>query len=65
MVDSCAYMICINEHLKTQLDLAFLDTMEAELADGALHNMDVVLVPKLNTIDVNSNSKYMAKKKIK
>jgi len=27
--------------------------------------MDVVLVPKLQTIDVNLKSKYMAKKRIK
>lgn len=103
LVDSGAYMMCINEHIKTQLDLPVVDTMEAELADGTLHNMDVVgpliinfknrttscnaavlpgesevllgsipmedmdvvLVPKLNTIDVNPKSKYMAKKKIK
>ena len=103
LVDSGAYMLCINEHLKAQLDLEVVDTMEAELADGTLHNMDVVgpiiinfknrttscnaavlpgeseillgsipmedmdvvLVPKLNTIDVNPKSKYMAKKKIK
>ena len=103
LVDSGAYMMCINEHIKTQLDLVVVDTMEAELADGTLHNMDVVgpliinfknrttscnaavlpgesevllgsipmedmdvvLVPKLNTIDVNPKSKYMAKKKIK
>ncbi len=117
LVDSGAYMMCINEHIKTQLDLAVVDTMEAELADGTLKNMDVVgplvinfknrttscnaavlpgesevllgsilwmhrravnlfttspmedmdvvLVPKLNSIDVNPKSKYMAKKKIK
>jgi clan AA aspartic protease len=103
LVDSGAYMMCINEHIKTQLDLEVVDTMEAELADGTLHNMDVVgpiiinfknrttscnaavlpgeseillgsipmedmdvvLIPKLNTIDVNPKSKYMAKKKIK
>jgi hypothetical protein len=110
-------VLSINEHIKTQLDLPVVDTMEAELADGTLHNMDVVgplvinfknrttscnaavlpgeseillgsilwlhrraanlfatspmedmdvvLVPKLNTIDVNPKSKYMAKKKIK
>ena len=115
LVDSGAYMMCINEHIKSQLDLQVIDTMEAELADGTLQNMDVVgpliinfknrttscnaavlpgesevllgsilrlhrraanlfatspmedvvLVPKLNTIDVNPKSKYMAKKKIK
>ncbi len=103
LVDSGAYMMCINEHIKAQLDLPVVDTMEAELADGSLQvmevvgpliinfknrttscnaavlpseyevllgaipmeDMDVVLVPKLQTIDVNPNSKYMAKKKIK
>jgi len=103
LVDSGAYMMCINEHIKTQLDLPVVDTMEAELADGTLQkmdvvgpliinfknrttscnaavlpgesevllgaipmeDMDVVLVPKLQTIDVNPKSKYMAKKKIK
>ena len=103
LVDSGAYMMCINEHIKAQLDLPVMDTMEAELADGSLQtmevvgplvvnfknrttscnaavlpgeseillgaipmeDMDVVLVPKLQTIDVNPKSKYMAKKKIK
>ncbi len=103
LVDSGAYMMCINEHIKTQLDLPVVDTMEAEFADGTIHSMDVVgpliinfknrttscnaavlpgdsevllgsipmddldvvLVPKLQTIDVNPKSKYMAKKKIK
>ena len=91
LVDSGAYMMCINEHIKAQLDLPVIDTMEAELADGTLkkmdvvgpviinfknrttscnaavlpgesevllgaipmEDMDVVLVPKLQTIDVN------------
>lgn len=103
LVDSGAYMMCINEHIKTQLDLPVVDTIEAELADGSIQkmevvgpliinfknrttscnaavlpgesevllgaipmeDMDVVLVPKLQTIDVNPKSKYMAKKKIK
>lgn len=103
LVDSGAYMMCINEHLKAQLDLAVVDVMEAELADGSLkkmevvgpiivnfknrttscnavvlpgesevllgsipmEDMDVVLLPKLHTIDVNPKSKYMAKKKLK
>ena len=42
LVDSGAYMMCINEHIKTQLDLPVVDTMEAELADGTLQNMEVV-----------------------
>jgi clan AA aspartic protease len=103
LVDSGAYMLCINEHIKSQLDLPVVSNMEAELADGTittmdivgpviinfknrttscnaavlpgesevllgaipLQDLDVVLVPKLQTIDVNPNSKYMAKKKIK
>jgi len=103
LVDSGAYMMCINEHIKSQLDLPVIDRMEAELADGSIQNMDVVgpliinfknrttscnaavlpgesevllgaipmedmdvvLVPRLQTIDVNPKSKYMAKKKIK
>ncbi len=103
LVDSGAYMMCINEHIQNQLDLPVVDTMEADLADGTLQtmnvvgpliinfknrttscnavvlpgesevllgaipmeDMDVVLVPKLQTIDVNPKSKYMAKKKIK
>ncbi len=103
LVDSGAFMMCINEHIQNQLSLAVVDTMEAELADGSLktikvvgpviinfknrttscnaavlpgesevllgsipmEDMDVVLVPKLQTIDVNPKSKFMAKKKIK
>ena len=103
LVDSGAYMMCINEHIQAQLDLMQIDVMEAELADGSIQkmpvvgpliinfknrttscnavvlpgesevllgaipmeDMDVVLVPKLQTIDVNPHSKYIAKKKIK
>ena len=103
LIDSGAYMMCINEHIQSQLDLMQIDVMEAELADGSIQkmpvvgpliinfknrttscnavvlpgesevllgaipmeDMDVVLVPKLQTIDVNPHSKYIAKKKIK
>ncbi len=103
LVDSGAYMMCINEHIKTQLDLAHISFTEGELANGTIQKMevvgplrinfknrttncnavvlpgqsevllgaipmedlDVVLVPKLQTIDVNPDSPYMAKKKIK
>ncbi len=103
LVDSGAYMLCINEHLKTQLDLPFVSTAEAELADGTrkkvevvgpvminfknrttscnaavlpgdsevllgaipMEDLDVILVPKEQTIDVNPDSPYLAKKKIK
>ncbi len=103
LVDSGAYMMCINEHIKNQLDLMFIETKEAEMANGTItridvvgplivnfknrttscnamvlsgesevllgaipmEDMDVVLVPRLQTIDVNPNSKYMAKMKLK
>lgn len=103
LVDSGAYMMCINEHIQNQLDLMKVGTSEAELADGTIakvdvvgplvvnfknrttscnakilpgesevllgaipmEDLDVVLVPKLQTIDVNPNSKYMPKKKLK
>ena len=95
LVDSGAYMMCINEHIRIQLDLSKVGNAEAELADGTIANvdvvgpvivnfknrttscnamvlpgeseillgaipmedLDVVLVPKLQTIDVNPNSK--------
>ena len=103
LVDSGAYMLCINEHIKNQLDLPVVNKMEAELADGTMRqvdvvgpvivnfknrttscnaavmpgdsevllgaipmeDMDVVLVPRMQTIDVNPDSKYLPKKKIK
>lgn len=103
LVDSGAYMMCINEHIQKQLDLPFIRKDEAELADGTIssidvvgplvvnfknrgtscnamvlpgdtevllgaipmEDMDVVLVPKRQTIDVNPKSKYMARKKLK
>ena len=42
LVDTGAYMLCINEHIKNQLDLPVVNTMEAELADGSLKQVDVV-----------------------
>ena len=103
LVDSGAYMLCINEHLKAQLDLPAVTTAEAGLADGnrkrvevvgpvminfknrttscnaavlpgnsevllgaiPMEDLDVVLIPKEQTIDVNPDSPYLAKKKIK
>lgn len=35
LVDSGAYMLCLNEHLCAQLGLDIIDKMEAELADGS------------------------------
>lgn len=34
LVDTGEYMMCINEHIQTQLDLPFVRNTEAELADG-------------------------------
>ena len=103
LVDSGAYMMCINEHIKNQLDLIKIGTSEAEMADGTIaqvdvvgplivnfknrttscnamvlpgksevllgaipmEDLDVVLVPKLQTIDVNPDSPYIPKKKMK
>ncbi len=42
LVDSGAYMMCINEHIQNQLDLAFVDFIEAELADGTLKKLPIV-----------------------
>jgi clan AA aspartic protease len=41
-VDSGAYMLAINEHLKAQLDLPVMDHQEAELADGSHQTFEVV-----------------------
>ncbi len=42
LVDSGAYMMCINEHLHNQLDLPIVDYQEAELADGSIRKVPVV-----------------------
>ncbi|MDQ1265732.1 MAG: hypothetical protein QG635_883 [Bacteroidota bacterium] len=98
LVDSGAYMLCINEHIKTQLGLDVYETREAVLADGEiktfeiagpidvnfknrsttcramvlpgksevllgsipLEDMDVVIDPKAQTMDINPESPYMA-----
>ena len=103
LVDGGAYMLCINEHIKNQLALQTVSSMEAELADSTIKkvdvvgpvivnfknrttscnaavlpgegevsfgsipmaDMDVILIPKENTIDVNPESPYIAKKKMK
>ena len=41
LVDSGAYMLCLNEHLQAQLGLDTIDTMEGELADGTVIKMPV------------------------
>jgi len=103
LVDSGAYMLCINESIRDQLDLRKLNTMDAEMADGRLEkvdvvgpvevrflnrratvdavvlpgevevllgaipmeDLDVVINPKEQTLEVNPNAPYIAKKKIK
>ena len=42
LVDSGAYMLAINEQLKTQLDLAVLGNQVAELADGTRISLEIV-----------------------
>ncbi len=48
LVDSGAYMLCINEHIKTQLGLRVIDEMEAELANGTIEKVDVVGPVEIN-----------------
>lgn len=42
LVDSGAYMLAINETIRTQLDLITLDTQTAELADSSQLQLDIV-----------------------
>ncbi len=42
LVDSGAYMLCINENISKQLGLQKIDEMMAELANGKLETVDVV-----------------------
>lgn len=42
LVDSGAYMLAVNEHLKAQLGLPVLDKQEAELADGSHVMLEIV-----------------------
>lgn len=42
LVDSGAYMLAINETIRTQLDLIALDTQTAELADSSQLQLDIV-----------------------
>lgn len=103
IVDSGAYMMCINEHIRNQLDLPKIDEMTAELANGheekldvigpieirfknrktscnaavlpgenevllgaiPMEDLDVIIDPKRQTLELNPNSPFMAKKKLK
>ena len=42
VVDSGAYMLCINENIRLQLGLAKLDEQTAQMADGSLRLLEVV-----------------------
>ncbi len=42
LVDSGAYMLAINEHIQTQLDLPVLEQQVAHLADGRELTLDIV-----------------------
>ncbi|MBD0373084.1 MAG: clan AA aspartic protease [Pyrinomonadaceae bacterium] len=42
LVDSGAYMLAINEHIKTQLDLPVLEQQVAHLADESEVKLDIV-----------------------
>ena len=42
LVDSGAYMLAINEHIKAELDLPFIQEQEAELADGTHQTFEIV-----------------------
>jgi clan AA aspartic protease len=41
LVDSGAYMLCLNEHIQAQLGLDIIDSTEGELADGTVVTMPV------------------------
>jgi clan AA aspartic protease len=42
LVDTGAYMLAINETVRTQLGLTTMDTQTAELADGSFVQLDIV-----------------------
>ena len=52
-VDSGAYMLCLNEQVATQLDLPVLGKQSAQMADGAIRELDVV-----GPVDVRFENRY-------
>ena len=48
LVDSGAYMLCLNEHLRAQLGLDIIDSMEGKLADGT-----VIIRPVAGPVDLH------------
>ena len=103
LVDSGAYPLCINENLRSQMDLPLVERITAELANGTqvdldlvgpveirfknrrtvcnaavlpgdtevllgsipMEDMDVVLYPLEQRMDINPETPFISKKKIK
>jgi hypothetical protein len=42
LVDTEAYMLCINEEIQVQLGLRYMDQSNVQLADGSVINVKVV-----------------------
>jgi clan AA aspartic protease len=42
LVDTGSYNLCINETIQEQLDLPFLEKRKGQLADGSIHEYDLV-----------------------
>ena len=42
LVDTSSYNLCINETIQSQLDLPFLEKRKGQLADGSIHEYDLV-----------------------
>ena len=42
LVDKGSYNLCINETIQSQLDLPFLEKRKGQLADGSIHEYDLV-----------------------
>ncbi|MFI5221743.1 MAG: clan AA aspartic protease [Bacteroidia bacterium] len=42
LVDSGAYVLCINDRVRTQLGLRTIDTQSAQLANGEITEVDIV-----------------------
>ena len=43
LVDTGSYNLCINETIQSQLDLPFLEKRKGQLADGSIHEYDLVV----------------------
>lgn len=48
LVDSGAYMMCINETIQEQLNLPYLEPRKMQMADGSIVEMPVVTSVRLN-----------------